>query len=223
MTTVGGNLEIAGGVSNNTSTTTSEAHKLTVAGNATINGQLSGNFGITVGTEGNDDTGSLTVAGFMGTSGSIKATNVTATGVSFGELNGSLEADTFILGGMTWVDNGGDSNWNVDKIVMKDSAGSDLSTITLHFQNGNYNIGDVSFEDEKTSAITLTTTEENTSTSVTAGTVTVAEGKNGSLSFYDNKGSNALSATITKLDVGTNARFGISAVAEETMIRATPN
>lgn len=215
MTTVGGNLEIAGGVSNNTSTTTSEAHKLTVAGNATINGQLSGNFGITVGTEGKDDTGSLTVAGFMGTSGSIKATNVTATGMSFGELNGSLEADTFILGGMTWVDNGGDSNWNVDKIVMKDSAGSDLSTITLHFQNGNYNIGDVSFEDEKTSAITLITTEENTSTSVTAGTVTVAEGKNGSLSFYDNKGSNALSATITKLDVGTNARFGISAVAEE--------
>ena len=126
MTTVGGNLEIAGNVINKTSTTTSEAHKLAVAGNATINEQLQGNFGITVGTEGKDDTGSLTVAGFMGTSGSIKATNVTATGMSFGELNGSLEADTFILGGMTWVDNGGDSNWNVDKIVMKDSAGSCL-------------------------------------------------------------------------------------------------
>lgn len=213
--TVGGNLKISGHISNNNPTTTSGAHAFTVAGNASVEGQLSGDLSITVGTEGDINTGSLTVAGFMGNTGSIKATSVTATGMSFGELNGSMEADTFTLGGMAWIDNGGDGNWNVGKIVMKDSVGSDQDTITLHFQNGAYNIGDVSFEDEKTSAITLLTTEENASTSITAGTVSVAEGKNGSVSFYDNKSNGTLSATISNLEVGANARFGISAIAEE--------
>lgn len=213
--TVGGNLKISGHISNNNPTTTSGAHAFTVAGNASVEGQLSGDLSITVGTEDDINTGSLTVAGFMGNTGSIKATSVTATGMSFGELNGSMEADTFTLGGMAWIDNGGDKNWNVGKIVMKDSVGSDQDTITLHFQNGAYNIGDVSFEDEKTSAITLLTTEENASTSITAGTVSVAEGKNGSVSFYDNKSNGTLSATISNLEVGANARFGISAVAEE--------
>lgn len=212
---VGGDLIISGGISNNKPTTTSGAHAFTVAGNANVGGQLAGDLSITVGSEGDNNTGSLTVAGFMGNTGSIKAKSVTATGMSFGELNGSMEADTFTLGGMTWIDNGGGNSWKVGKIVMKDSAGSGQDTITLHFQNGAYNIGDVSFEDEKTSAIALLTTEENASTSVTAGTVSVAEGKNGSLSFYDNKGSETLSATVTNLEVGTNARFGISAVAEE--------
>lgn len=213
--TVGGNLKISGHISNNNPTTTSGAHAFAVAGNASVEGQLSGDLSITVGTEGVINTGSLTVAGFMGNTGSIKATSVTATGMSFGELNGSMEADTFTLGGMAWIDNGGDENWKVGKIVMKDSVGSDQDTITLHFQNGAYNIGDVSFEDEKTSAITLLTTEENASTSITAGTVSVAEGKNGSVSFYDNKSNGTLSATISNLEVGANARFGISAVAEE--------